>query len=98
MSAFQALFGPAPVVKESTLPRPEAFQTFAPFIRGVFSQWHATAFTIGGQKFNCAEQWMMYAKALLFADGPAASAILATEDPAEQKRLGQTVRGFESQA
>lgn len=29
----------------------------------VFSQWHPAEFTVDGQKFNCAEQYMMYHKA-----------------------------------
>jgi hypothetical protein len=61
----------------------------------VFSQWHATPFVLDGLSFATAEQWMMYAKATLFADEAVARAILATSDPAEQKRLGQTVSGFD---
>jgi ribA/ribD-fused uncharacterized protein len=76
------------------LPDPSSFSTFMPFIRGVFSQWHATPFSIGGRRFVTAEQWMMVAKAELFGDAARASAILATVDPAEQKRHGQLVEGF----
>ncbi|MBC6983125.1 NADAR family protein [Caulobacter sp. 17J80-11] len=89
------MFSGAPVVSAAELPTPAAFSTFHPFIKGVFSQWHATAFTIDGQTFVTAEQWMMFAKAELFGDATAAERILATADPGEQKRLGQTVSGFE---
>jgi ribA/ribD-fused uncharacterized protein len=78
------------------LPRPSDFGNFHPFLRGVFSQWHSTGFEIDGQAFSCAEQWMMYAKAHLFGDEMRAAAILATDDPGEQKRHGQLVEGFES--
>ncbi|MBO9708752.1 MAG: NADAR family protein [Caulobacter sp.] len=80
------------------LPAPSAFATFHPFLKGVFSQWHATPFKLEGHDFATAEQWMMYGKARLFGDGTAAAAILATPDPAEQKRLGQTVRDFDQAA
>ncbi|WP_052216219.1 NADAR family protein [Sphingomonas sp. ERG5] len=76
------------------LPDPADFVTFTPFIRGVFSQWHATPFSIGERHFATAEQWMMVAKAELFGDAPRAAAILATADPSEQKRHGHLVEGF----
>jgi ribA/ribD-fused uncharacterized protein len=47
-------------------------------------------------KFSCAEQWMMHAKARLFGDEERAAAIMATPDPAEQKRHGKLVSGFET--
>ena len=31
-----------------------------------FSQWYRCSFTAGANKFNCAEQYMMHGKALLF--------------------------------
>jgi ribA/ribD-fused uncharacterized protein len=80
------------------LPDPAAFSTFHPFLKGVFSQWHATPFTLDGQAFVTAEQWMMHAKARLFGDEATARAILATPDPSVQKRLGQTVGGFDQAA
>ncbi|CAK7198768.1 hypothetical protein SEUCBS139899_001432 [Sporothrix eucalyptigena] len=44
--------------------------------------------------FGCAEQFMMYCKAVRFGDRDAQRAILATPDPSKQKGLGQRVRGF----
>lgn len=70
------------------------FDTFTPFIKGVFSQWHHTPFTLDGRAFVTGEQWMMYAKALLFKDAERARQIILTEDPGTQKRLGQQVEGF----
>lgn len=44
--------------------------------------------------FSCAEQSYMFLKALYFSDGESCKAILATNDPAEQKKLGKNVKGF----
>lgn len=86
---------PTPDLSSAELPDPSSFESFHPFIKGVFSQWHQSAFVLEGLTFVTAEQWMMFAKAKLFDDGPAAEAIMATPDPAEQKRRGQQVRGFD---
>ncbi len=83
-----------PPLKECDLPSPSEFANFHPFIKGVFSQWHPTAFVIDNCRFSTAEQWMMLSKARLFGDAQAAEAILGTSDPDQQKRLGQRVRGF----
>lgn len=77
------------------LPEPSAFSQFHPFIKGVFSQWHPTTFVVDGETFVTAEQWMMVQKARLFDDPDVALRIMRTEDPAQQKRLGQAVRGFD---
>lgn len=84
-----------PDMSESNLPSPADFSRFHPFLKGVFSQWHETAFEIDGLRFVTAEQWMMFGKASLFGDQTRAEAILATPDPGEQKRLGQQVEAFE---
>ena len=46
-------------------------------------------------EYNCAEQFMMAPKARLFGDDTALSAILASDDPREQKRLDRQVRRFD---
>ncbi|AIV73732.1 NADAR family protein [Burkholderia pseudomallei] len=61
----------------------------------VFSNWHPCCFTYHEVTFNSVEQFMMYAKALLFDDHATAAAILASASPREQKRLGRSVRGFD---
>ena len=71
---------------------PEAF-TF--FWKSPLSQWHRAPFVVGGTTFTHAEQYMMYAKALLFGDRDAAARVLAAETPAEQQAIGRTVRGFD---
>jgi ribA/ribD-fused uncharacterized protein len=86
-----------PLIFEADLPAPEHFDNFHPFIKGVFSQWHPTSFKIDGLTIVTAEQWMMFSKARLFGDHDAASAILATSSPDEQKRFGQTVQDFQQE-
>ncbi|HYE46354.1 MAG TPA: NADAR family protein [Caulobacter sp.] len=88
-------FPATPRLTVDDLPDPAAFTDFHLFIKGVFSQWHATPFELEGRRFVTAEQWMMFAKACLFGDAARAEAILATGDPAEQKRHGQLVDGFD---
>lgn len=58
------------------------------------SQWAPSTFVIDNVKYTCAEQYMMAQKAKLFGDLDAYKAILSTSDPAEQKKLGRNVRGF----
>lgn len=79
------------------------------FLRGPFSQWHQGDFAArlerGGETlmFNCAEQYMMASKAVLFGDADALARIMAVRAdggpfhrvPHAQKRLGQRVRGFD---
>ena len=60
-----------------------------------FSQWTRSPFTKDLVEYNCAEQFMMASKARLFGDDTALSAILASNDPREQKRLGRRVRHFD---
>lgn len=61
----------------------------------IYSQWYPSPFELDGMKFNCAEQWMMVNKALLFGDEKMALKIMKTSSPAEQKRLGRKVAGFD---
>ena len=60
-----------------------------------FPQWMPSPFTVGFVEYNCTEQFMMASKARLFGDGMALSAILASDDSREQKRLGRHVRHFD---
>ncbi|AOZ04200.1 GTP cyclohydrolase (plasmid) [Cupriavidus sp. USMAHM13] len=59
------------------------------------SNWHPCQFQFRGLQFTSVEQFMMYAKAMLFGDRRAAAAILATDDPRTQKRIGRLVNGFQ---
>jgi ribA/ribD-fused uncharacterized protein len=60
-----------------------------------FSQWHRCAFTSDDRAFNCAEQFMMHGKALLFGDAAIAAKILAADHPREHKALGRKVKSFD---
>jgi ribA/ribD-fused uncharacterized protein len=59
-----------------------------------FSQWHKAKFTVNEIEFNCAEQYMMYHKALLFDNIEIANKILTKKDPKEQKALGREVKNL----
>ncbi|KAL8761955.1 MAG: hypothetical protein Q9184_001969 [Pyrenodesmia sp. 2 TL-2023] len=68
---------------------------------GFLSQWYPTPFTSPQHPritFTCAEQYMMYRKAILSRDFASASAILATPLPGQQKALGRKVRNFDAEA
>jgi ribA/ribD-fused uncharacterized protein len=67
---------------------------FTFFWGGLFSQWATRGFTIDGVEFSSAEQYMMYKKALMFGDFDAASQIMATDNPRDQKHIGRGVKGF----
>src|SRR5690348_13627709 len=71
-------------------------ETFTTFYRSgsPFSQWYPCVFTHEENTFSCAEQYMMYGKALLFKDEVTAGQILRARTPREQKQLGRKVSGF----
>ena len=60
-----------------------------------FSQWHPAQFKVDTITYNCAEQYMMHQKAVLFGDDAMATDILKTDDPKEQKGLGRKVSNFD---
>lgn len=59
------------------------------------SQWWKCDFEEDGVIFCCAEQYMMYKKALLFEDREHAEEILKTNDPKAIKALGRLVKNFD---
>ncbi|MEV8319993.1 NADAR family protein [Streptomyces sp. NPDC059900] len=60
-----------------------------------FSQWWESPFTVDGVVYGTAEHWMMASKARLFSDAEAEATILACRTPAEAKKAGRLVRGFD---
>lgn len=65
------------------------------FWNGPFSQWDTSPFMdVEGIVYNCAEQYMMAQKALLFKDQATFAKIMATTLPKEQKTLGRQVKNF----
>lgn len=70
-------------------------EKFTLFYSGPFSQWYPSNFTVDALEFDCAEQYMMYYKALLFGDVKTAQKIIRIKkDPATVKQLGREVSGF----
>lgn len=71
------------------------------FLGGPFSQWAKT--TINGSlprrnlplRFNCAEQYMMAAKADFFGDMDCFWGIMEADHPREQKAIGRQVQAFD---
>ncbi|MGP2442002.1 NADAR family protein [Streptomyces sp. JW3] len=62
---------------------------------GCLSQWWPSPFTVGGVAYASAEHWMMAGKARLFRDPEAERRVLAAGHPAEAKKAGRLVRGFD---
>jgi ribA/ribD-fused uncharacterized protein len=61
-----------------------------------FSQWYPCRFEANGVTFNCAEQYMMHGKALLFDDADVAAEILEAFHPRQHKALGRKVKNFDN--
>ncbi len=64
----------------------------------VLSQWWPVEFTVDGQNYHSAEHFMMGEKARLFGDEEMRGKVLASETPADAKRIGRAVRGFDQDA
>ncbi|CAL9545029.1 hypothetical protein SUDANB37_04335 [Streptomyces sp. enrichment culture] len=59
------------------------------------SQWWPSPFTVDGVGYATAEHWMMAAKARLFGDAEAERQAVSAAGPAQAKRAGRLVRGFD---
>ena len=70
-------------------------ELFEFFWHGPFSQWHKCAFVVNGVSYNCAEQFMMAQKAILFGDSDTLKEIMDTDNPKTQKSLGRKVKDFD---
>ncbi len=64
--------------------------------KSCLSQWYDCRFTVSGQEYRTAEQYMMAEKARLFRDGETRRRIMAAGSPKEYKALGREVRGFDA--
>lgn len=58
------------------------------------SNWYKSEFVLHGLTFNCAEQYMMYSKAMVFGDTYHAQKIMQTKSQSEQKSYGRKVRNY----
>lgn len=65
------------------------------FWKGPLSQWFKRDFVIDGVKYNCAEQYMMSRKAVLFKDNIALKKIMEATNPYDQKAYGRNVEYFD---
>lgn len=65
------------------------------FWNGFCSQWAPVKFIIDGITYNCAEQYMMAQKAILFNDDEQLNLIMHTESPQVQKAAGRMVKNFD---
>lgn len=61
------------------------------------SQWWPAPFVVDGVRYATAEHWMMAHKARLFDDPEAERAALAAASPAQAKKAGRLVRGFDEE-
>jgi ribA/ribD-fused uncharacterized protein len=59
------------------------------------SQWWPATFVVDGVEFASAEHYMMWRKAMLFEDAATAAKILGVGHPAQAKKLGRQIRGFD---
>ena len=85
--------------------RSDKFNTFL-FWHGPLSQWWYSPFTLDGEEYNCAEQWMMAQKARTFGDVETAAEIMTLKGPhttqhdfgqkyaKKHKDLGRQVKNF----
>ncbi len=67
------------------------------FMKGPFSQFHASRFSVDGRGYICAEQFMHAEKARLFNDHAMAARIMASDSPHEHKMMGARVSGFDQE-
>lgn len=65
---------------------------------GSFVPTHEDCFDDKCHRFNCAEQWMMTAKAVVMDDEAAMKAIMAEPNPEKQKVLGRAIKNFDAAA
>jgi ribA/ribD-fused uncharacterized protein len=63
---------------------------------GCFSQWQKSYFVVENNQYNCAEQYMMGRKALIFNDHEIFEKILSAKHPKQIKSLGKEVKNFSS--
>ncbi|MEU6356774.1 NADAR family protein [Streptomyces sp. NPDC047072] len=59
------------------------------------SQWWPSPFVVAGVSYATAEHWMMAGKARLFEDREAERRVLEAKSPAQAKKMGRLVRGFD---
>lgn len=81
-----------PQAVDATEALPEKFTLFW---RGPLSQWYPSKFSDGAHHYNCAEQYMMAQKALMFEDFKSHLKIMGAKSPSDQKKFGRKVDNFD---
>ncbi|HEX8529450.1 MAG TPA: NADAR family protein, partial [Cytophagales bacterium] len=61
-----------------------------------FSQWWQSPFKVEGTVYKTAEHWTMAGKARLFGDEAHLAQVLQANSPAEAKKIGRLVEGFDA--
>ena len=61
----------------------------------IYSQFHPCKFYVDGFAYNCAEQYMMHQKAILFKDDDMAEKIIKESVPKIIKSYGRKVKNFD---
>lgn len=64
--------------------------------KSCFSQWYDVYFEVDGVQYHTTEQYMMASKARLFGDEDTWNEIMNSYSPAEYKKLGRKVKGFDA--
>lgn len=62
---------------------------------GFLSQWYKCSFKDSERYYNCAEQYMMAQKAILFKNYDVLSEIMKETNPANIKKLGRKIKNFD---
>ena len=62
---------------------------------GCLSQWWPSPFDVDGVRYDTAEHYMMWRKAMLFGDEATAGRVLHAGHPQRAKNLGREVRDFD---
>ena len=75
------------------MPKEEFIFYFGP--DSMFSHWYKCGFIADQITFCCAEQYIMYKKAMLFSDRNIAGKILNSSDPKRHRYLGKQVKNFD---
>lgn len=65
--------------------------------KACLSQWFLRPFDVDGVVYASAEHFMMAEKARLFGDREALARVLVCKTPAEAKKIGREVRGYDDQ-
>lgn len=67
------------------------------FYGSFMSNWYSAPFTIDYVEYDTVEQYFMTKKAIIFKDWDTWAKMMATDDPAEVKRLGRQVKGYDDE-